>query len=1130
MHVTSKARHYLKERLDYDFECPSDHPLPENAVGINSCFPDEFLHYSQSFQYAITLSGVCGLLLMMKMFKFMSISRRLSALWLTLSLAAEALIAFVFGMCLIVTGFAFLANMAFGGVVDEMHNFTSSFSSLLRYPLGDFDYRELMILRPEVAPFFFAAYVCLIVLTGMNVAIGMITMAYEATDMRLKREEAWKNAIRSFEWQLLENFRMYTRWFIRLITGGRLCRVKLDELMWQADNHYCSLIQEFYHQARKYSRYDPLEYFEQILQACDDDENRYIGIAELCQMTRDPSKPVPRFCFQKHRTALGGQVPQPARAKHISWLKSVLTCACFRSRNRHRHRTRYSNHPPRGVLHALLCCACCRTDGVSPHLHTRNMDERSLPEPPDAPSLANCWHRGCCARRYDAEGSAGTGSGSGGGGSDPHRSDAAGIAMVPTGQQQVANPLSGATDRSSLNRGSGSGVGGMIDSDRRSISREAPLHDAAGVSKNPLATPVQGARNSGNLTKGTMLPLGASDTVTSVAGSAGTSPTFTAASSARARSLSMRKSFVQLAIEVRGSENYLTPSEQDDLFKDRCIAWRILAAYYNMRDVVLLGHSDRHPFYEDSSPALKSMFHGSWEEIVRDMERREKREAMVAQEDVPSSGSAAEAEILQWTVLRINARNRGQVRTLHIERSGNTYNLVVRDQMLRTRLRAPLHWISQVEGSLINKPMASVYIAFQDEGEDMTFSERPSRDVMMELNFGTQKQRERFCNAIVKKLMEIKADLPPTEIEKVDIWKAPAKKPGGSQRTMGLFQTAALLMAQSSGKSVDNENKADTVSNPFQRNYSGKSLSSINTNMDSIYSDNTDDDDSESGAVQGSTVTRNPVATATATAGSAPGNKLSPDRWKGLKQALSNRALVEKAAAAAHAAVTGENTATESNRANDVVTVSPLHRLSRLPHLSEELSSHPAFRPTPASKLLLPNHPVHQTRQPNLNDSELSDYGSSFDGQEPLASTESRSRGDSVVSGWFSDISDDGNELDPSAVAASFHERYHLPTGPRALYATGSNGNGSGNNFSRAYLRDSDNVGRANSYTPSYSPTASPPTLSNESSFNQMGSSKAANKAHARAVRLSVRLGTGIDTFIPGQSEPLPGNANNSDQ
>ncbi len=47
----------------------------------------------------------------------------------------------------LVSGFAFLANFLFGYLLPDFHNFTASFSTLLRFPLGDFDYNALQTVR-----------------------------------------------------------------------------------------------------------------------------------------------------------------------------------------------------------------------------------------------------------------------------------------------------------------------------------------------------------------------------------------------------------------------------------------------------------------------------------------------------------------------------------------------------------------------------------------------------------------------------------------------------------------------------------------------------------------------------------------------------------------------------------------------------------------------------------------------------------------------------------------------------------------------------------------------------------------------------------------------------------------------
>jgi hypothetical protein len=48
----------------------------------------------------------------------------------------------------IVFGFALLGNFVFGHALADFQNVSSAFSTLLRYPLGDFDYRKLSQVPP----------------------------------------------------------------------------------------------------------------------------------------------------------------------------------------------------------------------------------------------------------------------------------------------------------------------------------------------------------------------------------------------------------------------------------------------------------------------------------------------------------------------------------------------------------------------------------------------------------------------------------------------------------------------------------------------------------------------------------------------------------------------------------------------------------------------------------------------------------------------------------------------------------------------------------------------------------------------------------------------------------------------
>ena len=86
-------------------------------------------------------------------------------------------------------GFLSSLQLGFGHLVTDFHTWTSSFSKLLRYPLGDFSYYQLDAARPDIAAVFFALYMALVFLVCMNIAIAILTIALEDVTFALKVSE-----------------------------------------------------------------------------------------------------------------------------------------------------------------------------------------------------------------------------------------------------------------------------------------------------------------------------------------------------------------------------------------------------------------------------------------------------------------------------------------------------------------------------------------------------------------------------------------------------------------------------------------------------------------------------------------------------------------------------------------------------------------------------------------------------------------------------------------------------------------------------------------------------------------------------------------------------------------------------
>jgi len=112
--------------------------------------------------------------------------------------------------------------MCFGSTVADFHTFESSFSTLLRYPLGDFNYKLLSQSRPDVAPAFFVLYMGLVFLVSMNMVVAIITIAFEEVSAGVQVEESWKHSN--------VNYTVYiaTRWrkvqLVMWLWSARACR------------------------------------------------------------------------------------------------------------------------------------------------------------------------------------------------------------------------------------------------------------------------------------------------------------------------------------------------------------------------------------------------------------------------------------------------------------------------------------------------------------------------------------------------------------------------------------------------------------------------------------------------------------------------------------------------------------------------------------------------------------------------------------------------------------------------------------------------------------------------------------------------------------------------------------------
>jgi len=173
-------------------------PIRQNFDVNKDTFVDYF-PLTEDFISTMSIAGSLGLMFALQLFQYLGISRRFIIVWLTLYHAATDLFAFALSFLVLVSGFSFFGEMLFGPWIEGFRDFWFAVSTLLRYPLGDFQYEMLTTARPGVAWLFFTLYVAMVFLVCMNLIIGIITKYFQEVHDELKTSDKWKSSTLSLE-------------------------------------------------------------------------------------------------------------------------------------------------------------------------------------------------------------------------------------------------------------------------------------------------------------------------------------------------------------------------------------------------------------------------------------------------------------------------------------------------------------------------------------------------------------------------------------------------------------------------------------------------------------------------------------------------------------------------------------------------------------------------------------------------------------------------------------------------------------------------------------------------------------------------------------------------------------------
>lgn len=103
--------------------------------------------------------------------------------------------------------------MLFGSQLRDFHNMASSFSTLSRFTLGDFDYTDLSLARPRIAFIFFWMFNIVVFILIMNMFIAIILKTFENVHEETRAAEGWKHGMADLSFDAIKESRRLCRFY-----------------------------------------------------------------------------------------------------------------------------------------------------------------------------------------------------------------------------------------------------------------------------------------------------------------------------------------------------------------------------------------------------------------------------------------------------------------------------------------------------------------------------------------------------------------------------------------------------------------------------------------------------------------------------------------------------------------------------------------------------------------------------------------------------------------------------------------------------------------------------------------------------------------------------------------------------
>lgn len=144
-------------------------------------------------EFEMYVSMVNGFLVWIKMFKYLSFSKRLTFLFLILRRSSTDFIVFGFVILVFVCAFGMSGFLVFSPDVRDFRTFQHAFANLIRYIVSDMNFEELSHSNSLVGSFFYTIWTILMLLIMSNVFIAILSNSYDAISNQFDESEGIKS-------------------------------------------------------------------------------------------------------------------------------------------------------------------------------------------------------------------------------------------------------------------------------------------------------------------------------------------------------------------------------------------------------------------------------------------------------------------------------------------------------------------------------------------------------------------------------------------------------------------------------------------------------------------------------------------------------------------------------------------------------------------------------------------------------------------------------------------------------------------------------------------------------------------------------------------------------------------------